>query len=66
MRCSEFKKVFGLSFAGISIFAFVGMCYAASNAGRSAYSNVTGVTTARMPSIDVPSQGFRLEKSNNS
>ena len=51
MRCSGLKKIFGLSFAGIGIFAFVGMCYAASNPGRSAYSNVTGTTTARMPSM---------------
>lgn len=51
MRCSNLKKMVGMSFAGIGIFAFVGMCYAATNPGRSAYSNVRGVTTARMPSM---------------
>ena len=51
MRCLNLKKVFSASVAGIGIFAFVGMCYAASNPGRAAYGRVAGTTTARMPSM---------------
>ena len=51
MRCSELKKFFGLSVAGLGVFAFIGMCYAASNTGRSAFGRTTGATTARMPSM---------------
>lgn len=51
MRYSDLKKFFGLSVVGLGVFAFVGLCYAASNTGRSAYGRVTGATTARMPSM---------------
>ena len=51
MRCLNLKKFFGASIAGLGIFAFVGMCYAASNPGRAAYGRVAGATTARMPSM---------------
>ena len=49
MRHLNILKLFGLSAVGLG--AFVGMAYAASNPGRSAYGEVKGATTARMPSM---------------
>lgn len=51
MRHSNLLKCFGVSVASFGIFAFVGMSYAATGSGRNAYNNVTGATTARMPSM---------------
>lgn len=51
MRCVNLKSFLGLSVAGIGVFAFVGMCYAASGSGRGAYNNLVGATAARMPTM---------------